>query len=165
MFTLTYTCTLCAFDNQSSTVTFYEPAGLDNSLQQYVPYFERDKIDGEHLLKISHQDLLELGVTRIGHQELVLEAVDLLCALNYGVETDNLKTLVGRMRAASNNLHNSASERRKNPSYEGKKSHKPPNDFLTAVVELIGAAKSLLAWLDSLRRIPEGLRCKMKHLY
>uniref|UniRef100_A0A4W5R616 SAM domain-containing protein n=1 Tax=Hucho hucho TaxID=62062 RepID=A0A4W5R616_9TELE len=139
--------------------------GLDNSLQQYVPYFERDKIDGEHLLKISHQDLLELGVTRIGHQELVLEAVDLLCALNYGVETDNLKTLVGRMRAASNNLHNSASERRKNPSYEGKKSHKPPNDFLTAVVELIGAAKSLLAWLDSLRRIPEGLRCKMKHLY
>ncbi|XP_038824451.1 connector enhancer of kinase suppressor of ras 3-like isoform X1 [Salvelinus namaycush] len=122
--------------------------GLDDSLQQYVPYFEREKIDGEQLLKISHQDLLELGVTRIGHQELVLEAVDLLCALNYGVETDNLKTLVGRMRAASNNLHNSASERRKNPSYEGKKSHKPPNDFLTAVVELIGAAKSLLAWLD-----------------
>eukprot|EP00063_Salmo_salar_P085512 XP_014060347.1 PREDICTED: connector enhancer of kinase suppressor of ras 3 [Salmo salar] len=122
--------------------------GLDDSLQQYVPYFEREKIDGEQLLKISHQDLLELGVTRIGHQELVLEAVDLLCALNYGVETDNLKTLVGRMRAASNNLQNSASERRKNPSYERKNSHKPPNDFLTAVVELIGAAKSLLAWLD-----------------
>ncbi|CDQ68534.1 unnamed protein product [Oncorhynchus mykiss] len=55
--------------------------GLDDSLQQYVPYFEREKIDGEQLLKISHQDLLELGVTRIGHQELVLEAVDLLCAL------------------------------------------------------------------------------------
>uniref|UniRef100_A0AAZ3NTN4 Connector enhancer of kinase suppressor of ras 3 n=1 Tax=Oncorhynchus tshawytscha TaxID=74940 RepID=A0AAZ3NTN4_ONCTS len=122
--------------------------GLDDSLQQYVPYFEREKIDGEQLLKISHQDLLELGMTRIGHQELVLEAVDLLCALNYGVETDNLKTLVGRMRAASNNLQNSASERRKNPSYERQNSHKPPNDFLTAVVELIGAAKSLLAWLD-----------------
>uniref|UniRef100_A0A8C8J3H1 Connector enhancer of kinase suppressor of ras 3 n=1 Tax=Oncorhynchus tshawytscha TaxID=74940 RepID=A0A8C8J3H1_ONCTS len=128
-----------------SKVVYY---GLDDSLQQYVPYFEREKIDGEQLLKISHQDLLELGLTRIGHQELLLEAVDLLCALNYGVETDNLKTLVGRMRAASNNLHNSASERRKNPSYEAKKSHKPPNDFLTAVVELIGAAKSLLAWLD-----------------
>ncbi|XP_010881035.2 connector enhancer of kinase suppressor of ras 3 isoform X2 [Esox lucius] len=122
--------------------------GLDDSLQQYVPYFEREKIDGEQLLKISHQDLLELGVTKIGHQELVLEAVDLLCALNCGVETDNLKTLVDRMRAASKNLHNSASERRKNPSYEGKNSHKPPNDFLTAVVELIGAAKCLLAWLD-----------------
>ncbi|XP_066526124.1 connector enhancer of kinase suppressor of ras 3-like [Hoplias malabaricus] len=122
--------------------------GLDDSLQQYVPNFEREKISGEQLLKISHQDLEELGVTRIGHQELVLEAVDLLCALNYGVETDNLKNLVARMRAASNNLHIGTSERRKGPSYDGSSSRKPPNEFLTSVVELIGAAKSLLAWLD-----------------
>lgn len=57
------------------------PAGLDDCLQQYVHKFEREKINGEQLLRIAHQDLEELGVTRIGHQELVLEAVDLLCAL------------------------------------------------------------------------------------
>ena len=56
-------------------------SGLDDSLQLYVNNFEREKISGEQLLKISHQDLEELGVARIGHQELVLEAVDLLCAL------------------------------------------------------------------------------------
>lgn len=56
-------------------------SGLDDSLQQYVSNFEREKISGEQLLKITHQDLEELGVARIGHQELVLEAVDLLCAL------------------------------------------------------------------------------------
>ncbi|XP_061097940.1 connector enhancer of kinase suppressor of ras 3 isoform X1 [Conger conger] len=123
-------------------------SGLDDNLQQYVRGFELEKINGEQLLKISHPDLEELGVARIGHQELVLEAVDLLCALNYGVETDNLKNLVARMRASSNNLHNCAWERRKNPSYEGVTSGKPPNEFLTSVVELIGAAKSLLAWLD-----------------
>ncbi|XP_066532910.1 connector enhancer of kinase suppressor of ras 3 [Hoplias malabaricus] len=122
--------------------------GLDDSLQQYIPNFEKKKIDGEQLLKISYQDLEKLTVSRIGHQELILEAVDLLCALNYGVETDNLKTLVGRMRAASYNLHNCTSERRKNPSYTGSSSGKPPNEFLTAVVELIAAAKSMLAWLD-----------------
>jgi len=55
--------------------------GLDESLQQYVSNFEREKISGEQLLKVTHQDLEELGVARIGHQELVLEAVDLLCAL------------------------------------------------------------------------------------
>lgn len=55
--------------------------GLDDNLQQYVGNFKREKISGEQLLKISHQDLEELGVARIGHQELVLEAVDLLCAL------------------------------------------------------------------------------------
>lgn len=54
---------------------------MDDSLQQYVGNFEREKISGEQLLKITHQDLEELGVARIGHQELVLEAVDLLCAL------------------------------------------------------------------------------------
>lgn len=122
--------------------------GLDDSLQQYVSNFEREKISGEQLLKITHQDLEELGVARIGHQELVLEAVDLLCALNYGVETDNLKTLVVRMRAATNSLHMATSDRRKSPAYDGSASRKPPNDFLTSVVELIGAAKSLLAWLD-----------------
>lgn len=54
---------------------------MDDSLQPYVSNFEREKISGEQLLKITHQDLEELGLARIGHQELVLEAVDLLCAL------------------------------------------------------------------------------------
>ncbi|KAM9384507.1 connector enhancer of kinase suppressor of ras 3-like [Pholidichthys leucotaenia] len=122
--------------------------GLDDSLQQYVGNFEQEKISGEQLLKITHQDLEELGITRIGHQELVLEAVDLLCTLNYGVETDNLKSLVVRMRAVTGSLHVTTSERRKSPAYDGGATRKPPNDFLTSVVELIGAAKSLLAWLD-----------------
>ncbi|KAF4071007.1 hypothetical protein AMELA_G00280010 [Ameiurus melas] len=122
--------------------------GLDDSLQQYIPKFEKEKIDGQQLLKISQQDLEELAISRVGHQDLILEAVDLLCALNYGVETENLKTLVGRMRAASNNLHNCASERRRSPSHDSSASNKPPNEFLTAVVELIGAAKGMLAWLD-----------------
>ncbi|KAK2878332.1 hypothetical protein Q8A67_019123 [Cirrhinus molitorella] len=122
--------------------------GLDDSLQQYVHNFEREKINGEQLLKISHQDLEELGIARIGHQELVLEAVDLLCALNYGVETDNLKNLVLKMKAVTNSLHTATSERRKSPTYETNTSSKLPNEFLSSVVELIGAAKSLLAWLD-----------------
>ncbi|XP_026085081.1 connector enhancer of kinase suppressor of ras 3-like isoform X3 [Carassius auratus] len=122
--------------------------GLDDSLKQYVHNFEREKINGEQLLKISHQDLEELGIVRIGHQELVLEAVDLLCALNYGVETDNLKNLMLKMRAVTSSLHTATSERRKSPTYESNTSSKLPNQFLSSVVELIGAAKSLLAWLD-----------------
>ncbi|XP_021150430.2 connector enhancer of kinase suppressor of ras 3 isoform X4 [Columba livia] len=122
--------------------------GLDDCLQQYVHKFEREKINGEQLLQISHQDLEDLGISRIGHQELVLEAVDLLCALNYGLETDNMKNLVLKLRASSNNLQNYISSRRKSSNYDGNTSRKPPNEFLTSVVELIGAAKALLAWLD-----------------
>ncbi|KAG8123703.1 hypothetical protein E2320_019044 [Naja naja] len=121
---------------------------MDDCLQQYVQKFEREKINGAQLLQISHQDLEELGVTRIGHQELVLEAVDLLCALNYGLETDNMKNLILKLRAASNNLQNYIGTRRKSSNYDGNSSRKPPNEFLTSVVELIGAAKALLTWLD-----------------
>ncbi|KAM7395910.1 hypothetical protein PAMA_007268 [Pampus argenteus] len=122
--------------------------GLDDGLQQYIPSFQLQQVDGDKLLRLSHQELLSLGVSRVGHQELVLEAVDLLCALNYGVESDNLKTLVGKMRVAYHSLSSAVSQRRKNPAYHSKNSHQPSNEFLTAVVELIGAAKSLLAWLD-----------------
>ncbi|XP_067845655.1 connector enhancer of kinase suppressor of ras 3-like [Heptranchias perlo] len=122
--------------------------GLDDCLQCYVHNFEREKINGEQLLQITHQDLEELGVTRIGHQELILEAVDLLCALNYGLETESMKNLALKLRAATNNLQNFISTRRKSTAYDGTISHKPPNDLLTSVVDLIAAAKALLAWLD-----------------
>uniref|UniRef100_A0A3B5Q438 Cnksr family member 3 n=1 Tax=Xiphophorus maculatus TaxID=8083 RepID=A0A3B5Q438_XIPMA len=122
--------------------------GLDDSLQPYVAAFRQQRVGGQQLLRLGHQDLLALGVARVGHQELVLEAVDLLCSLNYGVESDCLKTLVGKMRAAHRNLSGAVTQRRKNPAYQNKNSHQPSNQFLSAVVELIAAAKSLLGWLD-----------------
>lgn len=57
------------------------PSGLDDGLQQYTSCFQRQQVDGDKLLKMSHQELLSLGVVRVGHQELLLEACDLLCAL------------------------------------------------------------------------------------
>ncbi|XP_062982532.1 connector enhancer of kinase suppressor of ras 2 isoform X2 [Elgaria multicarinata webbii] len=122
--------------------------GLDDCLQQYIKNFEREKIGGDQLLRITHQELEDLGVTRIGHQELILEAVDLLCALNYGLETENLKTLSHKLNASAKNLQNFIAGRRRSGHYDGRTSRKLPNDFLTSVVDLIGAAKSLLAWLD-----------------
>ncbi|XP_077199164.1 connector enhancer of kinase suppressor of ras 2 isoform X4 [Paroedura picta] len=122
--------------------------GLDDCLQQYIKNFEREKIGGDQLLRITHQELEDLGVTRIGHQELILEAVDLLCALNYGLETENLKTLSHKLNASAKNLQNFITGRRRSGHYDGRTSRKLPNDFLTSVVDLIGAAKSLLAWLD-----------------
>ncbi|XP_026860948.2 connector enhancer of kinase suppressor of ras 2 isoform X2 [Electrophorus electricus] len=122
--------------------------GLDDCLQQYVKNFEQEKVGGEQLLRITHQELEDLGVSRIGHQELILEAVDLLCALNYGLETENLKTLSHKLNASAKNLQNFITGRRRGGHYDGRATRKLPNDFLTSVVDLIAAAKSLLAWLD-----------------
>ncbi|XP_051960142.1 connector enhancer of kinase suppressor of ras 2 isoform X2 [Xyrauchen texanus] len=122
--------------------------GLDDCLQQYIKNFEQEKVGGEQLLRITHQELEDLGVSRIGHQELILEAVDLLCALNYGLETENLKTLTHKLNASAKNLQNFIMCRRRGGHYDGRATQKLPNDFLTSVVDLIAAAKSLLAWLD-----------------
>lgn len=69
------------FTVQTVFVFTCAPPGLDDSLQQYIPSFQQQQVDGDKLLKMSHQELLSLGVMRVGHQELILEAVDLLCAL------------------------------------------------------------------------------------
>ncbi|KAM6953224.1 connector enhancer of kinase suppressor of ras 2 [Aplochiton taeniatus] len=122
--------------------------GLDDCLQQYVCVFERGAVCGERLLRISHGELEELGVTRIGHQELILEAVDLLCALNSGLETESVRTLAHKLGASAKNLQNFISGRRRSSQSESRTSRRLPNDLLTSVVDLITAAKSLLAWLD-----------------
>ncbi|KTG05631.1 hypothetical protein cypCar_00007737 [Cyprinus carpio] len=68
---------------------------------------------------------------------------------NYGLETENLKTLTHKLNASAKNLQNFITGRRRGGHYDGRATRKLPNDFLTSVVDLIAAAKSLLAWLDS----------------
>uniref|UniRef100_A0A8C6SA61 Connector enhancer of kinase suppressor of ras 3 n=1 Tax=Neogobius melanostomus TaxID=47308 RepID=A0A8C6SA61_9GOBI len=99
------------------------PPGLDDGLQPYVSSFQL-------------QGLLSLGMGRVGHQELLLEALDLLRALVRTVHWGSPEPLLRRDAP------------RKNPSYQNKSANLPPNDFLSAVVELIAAAKGLLGRLD-----------------
>jgi len=53
--------------------------GLDAPLQQYL--FSEWQLSGSDLLQLSSSTLEKLGVHKIGHQELILEAVEKLCAL------------------------------------------------------------------------------------
>lgn len=54
-------------------------SGLDAPLQQY-PVSEWH-LSGEDLIQLTSRDLERRGVHKIGHQELVLEAVEKLCSL------------------------------------------------------------------------------------
>lgn len=53
--------------------------GLDGLLRQY-PVSEW-RLSGQDLLQLTSVDLERLGVQKIGHQELILEAVEKLCSL------------------------------------------------------------------------------------
>lgn len=53
--------------------------GLDAPLHQYS--FSEWQLSGIDLLHLTSARLEKLGVHKIGHQELILEAVEKLCAL------------------------------------------------------------------------------------
>ncbi|XP_078423342.1 connector enhancer of kinase suppressor of ras 1 [Cetorhinus maximus] len=116
--------------------------GLDNSVQKYP--FDQWQVNGEQLLRLSQQDLEELGVKRIGHQELILEAVELLCALTYDLETENLKILMEKLRAVSGTLQSFIVSRRKvSPGPQ-----RPSGDLLTSVIDLLQTTKAIFSWLN-----------------
>uniref|UniRef100_A0A671MUI8 Si:ch211-26b3.4 n=1 Tax=Sinocyclocheilus anshuiensis TaxID=1608454 RepID=A0A671MUI8_9TELE len=81
-----------------------------------------------------------LGLSCLGNTDDILK--------NYGLETENLRTLSHKLNASAKNLQNFITGRRRGGHYDGRVSRRLPNDFLTSVVDLIGAAKNLLAWLD-----------------
>lgn len=53
-------------------------AGLGGAAARYSDLFATRGLDGSRLLALRCDDLDNIGVVPIGHQELLLEAVDLL---------------------------------------------------------------------------------------
>lgn len=49
--------------------------GLDGVILQYIPMFLSNEVKGQQLLNLRSDDLENIGVYTIGHQELILEAV------------------------------------------------------------------------------------------
>lgn len=88
------------------------------------------------------------GLLRTNNCELLNIEFVFTLLQNYGLETENLKTLSHKLNASAKNLQNFITGRRRSGHYDGRATRKLPNDFLTSVVDLIAAAKSLLAWLD-----------------
>lgn len=49
--------------------------GLDNCIVSYIHWFSNNEVNGQQLLNLTPDDLTHLGVFKLGHQELILEAV------------------------------------------------------------------------------------------
>nr|CAD7432856.1 unnamed protein product [Timema monikensis] len=50
--------------------------GLDNAVLVYIHSFLNNEVNGQQLLNLRPDDLNHLGVHKLGHQELILEAVE-----------------------------------------------------------------------------------------
>ena len=56
-------------------------AGLDQVCSSHAETFLQAGITGRQLLCMNHHDLEHLGVEKFGHQELILEGIELLSRL------------------------------------------------------------------------------------
>ncbi|XP_071353668.1 connector enhancer of kinase suppressor of ras 1 isoform X2 [Trachinotus anak] len=120
--------------------------GLDAPLHQY-PVSEWH-LSGVELLQLTSQELEKLGVHKIGHQELILEAVEKLCSLTYGIGGETLRGLTEKLRALAHSLQMGIQGRWRLNSYEGRSATKLPVGVLQVVVELITSAKGLFSLLN-----------------
>ncbi|KAM9354255.1 connector enhancer of kinase suppressor of ras 1 [Pholidichthys leucotaenia] len=120
--------------------------GLDAPLHQY-PVSEWH-LSGLDLLQLTSHDLNRLGVSKIGHQELILEAVEKLCSLTYGIGGENLRSLTEKLRAVAHSLQMGIQSRWRTIGYDGQAATKLPVGILQNVVELITSAKGLFSLLN-----------------
>ncbi|XP_052555016.1 connector enhancer of kinase suppressor of ras 1 isoform X1 [Tympanuchus pallidicinctus] len=116
--------------------------GLDAAVQGYP--FEEWGLEGTELLRLSEGALEALGVWRVGHQELLLEAVEQLRALDTELVSTSLRTLTERLRELAQCTETVVLE----GSPGGTTPQPPLIALLTCVVDLIGAAKRLFSWLN-----------------
>ncbi|XP_074547514.1 connector enhancer of kinase suppressor of ras 1 [Halichoeres trimaculatus] len=120
--------------------------GLDAPLHQY-PVSEW-RLSGVDLLQLTSKDLEKFGVYKIGHQELILEAVEKLCSLTYGIGGENLRGLTEKLRAVAHTLQMGIQSRWRRNSYDGRSTVRLPAGVLQVVVELITSAKGLFSLLN-----------------
>ncbi|KAM6295982.1 connector enhancer of kinase suppressor of ras 1 [Aegotheles albertisi] len=116
--------------------------GLDPAVQGYP--FESWGLAGHDLLRLSAGALEALGVRPLGHQELLLEAVEQLRALDAGLGSTSLRTLTERLRELA--LSTQSLVLGGQPG--GAAPRPPPLTLLARAVDLLGAAKELFSWLN-----------------
>ncbi|NXI01696.1 CNIPF protein, partial [Pachycephala philippinensis] len=116
--------------------------GLDAAVQGYP--FEAWGLSGPDLLGLDAGVLEALGMWPLGHQELLLEAVEQLRNLDTGLASTSLRTLTERLQELAQGIQSLAQE-----GLSAGDAPQPPSlTLLARVIDLVGAAKELFSWLN-----------------
>ncbi|NXG95250.1 CNKR1 kinase, partial [Loxia leucoptera] len=116
--------------------------GLDAAVQGYP--FEAWGLSGPDLLGLDSGVLEALGVRPLGHQELLLEAVEQLCNLDTGLASTSLRTLTERLQELAQGIQSLV----QGGLSAGDTPQPPSLTLLARVIDLVGAAKELFSWLN-----------------
>jgi len=65
------------------------------------------QINGCKLLLLTSSDLTALNISKVGHQEIILEAVEVLKQLHYNFTSETLQTITLKLACRARSLYNS----------------------------------------------------------
>ncbi|XP_054163754.1 connector enhancer of kinase suppressor of ras 3-like [Oppia nitens] len=130
--------------------------GLDDCIGQHIEFFLNNNINGCKLLLLSCEDLNKLNVKKVGHQELILDAVDLLKHLHYNFGSETLQSLALRLGCKSRGLYNQLLKRSQefiNNNNNEDNNNKDKDDrvstqTLSAVSDILASVKAFISWID-----------------
>jgi connector enhancer of kinase suppressor of Ras 2 len=141
--------------------------GLDDCILPYVHFFLNNNINGCRLLLLSCDDLNHLNVCKVGHQELILEAVDLLKHLHYNFGSETLQSLALRLgckaRSLFNQLKNNQLSQTNDCDNNYNNDERVSTPTLSAVSDILAAVKSFISWID--RYFNFGRNLSFSHLF
>ncbi|KAI1286798.1 Connector enhancer of kinase suppressor of ras 2 [Halotydeus destructor] len=123
--------------------------GLDDSILPYVQFFLNNNVNGCKLVLLTSDDLEKLNVHKIGHQELILEGVDLLRHLHYNSASETLQTQALRLGCKARSLFNQLKHDELDSSeIKGKHQDRVSTSTLSSVSDILVSVKSFVSWLD-----------------
>lgn len=92
------------------------------------------------MLNIQSQDLERLGVIKLGHQEIIIEAVEYLKSFHYELDKENLQLLALRLSSQAHSLHKELCRQKDSESVS--------TQTLSDVASIMMVVKPLVRWLD-----------------
>lgn len=109
-------------------------------MYHYVNSFTNNEVGGLKLLHIRPYELEHLGIYSIGHQEIVLEAVEQLRNFHYHLDKENLQFLALQVATTAKCLYNELR------LLDG--ASRIETQILNDAARTIATIKPLLGWLD-----------------
>nr|XP_034824707.1 connector enhancer of kinase suppressor of ras 3-like [Maniola hyperantus] len=113
--------------------------GLGPKVAQYVPELRDKGLNGAKLLTLRCDDLEYLGINIIGHQELILEAVEHLRNFHYELSRECVQQLAVRVSTAAASLAR---------ALRCHADARLETQLLADVARTVHAVKPLVCWLD-----------------
>ncbi|KYN02475.1 Connector enhancer of kinase suppressor of ras 3 [Cyphomyrmex costatus] len=120
--------------------SLFHATGLDNTIHPYIHSFLNHNVNGQQLLNIQSEDLERLGVIKLGHQEIILNAMEYLRSFHYELDKENLQLLALRLSSQAHSLHKELCRQKNSESVS--------TQTLSDVASIMMVVKPLVRWMD-----------------